>query len=106
MKNIRYMIHTLSAKAIMSFSKENEDGSYSFQLSKNETVKCKLNRNYLLQDDMPICFQAMCVLNGNGYKYEKPFRDNEALLDILVYIDFSGIFDRYSQQKKYTDRQK
>ena len=48
----------------------------------------------------------MCVLKGNGYKYEKPFRDNEALLDILVYIDFRGIFDRYSQQKKYTDRQK
>ena len=54
MKNIRYMIHTLSAKAVMSFSKENEDGSYSFLLSQNETDKCKLNRNYLLQDDMPI----------------------------------------------------
>ena len=106
MKNIRYMIHTLSAKAIMSFSKENEDGSYSFRLSQNETDKCKLNRNYLLQDDMPICFQAMCVLKGNGYKCGDPFQDNEALLDILVYMDFSGIFDRYSQQKKYTDRQK
>ena len=44
MKDIRYMIHTLSAKAIMSFSKENEDGSYSFLLSQNETDKCKLNR--------------------------------------------------------------
>ena len=63
MKNIRYMIHTLSAKTVMSFSKENEDGSYSFQLSQNETDKCKLNRNYLLQDDMPICFQAMCIPN-------------------------------------------
>ena len=50
MKDIRYMIHTLSAKAIMSFSKENEDVSYSFQLSQNETDKCKMNRNYMLQD--------------------------------------------------------
>ena len=87
MKDIRYMIHTLSAKAIMSFSKQNEDGSYSFLLSQNETDKCKLNRNYLLQDDMPICFQAMCVMKGNGYKYGDPFQDNEALLDILVYMD-------------------
>ena len=101
MKNIRYMIYTLSAKAVMSFSKENEDGLYSFQLSQNETDKCKLNRNYLLQDDMPICFQAMCVLKGNGYKYGDPFQDNEALLDILVYMDFSGIFDRYSHTRIY-----
>ena len=52
MKDIRYMIHTLSAKAVISFSRENEDGSYYFHLSQNETDKCKLNRNYLLQDDM------------------------------------------------------
>ena len=86
MKNIRYMIHTLSAKAVMSFSKENEDGSYSFQLSQIETDKCKLNRNYLLQDDMPICFQAMCVLKGNGYKYGVTREKVDSRRQMLLFV--------------------
>ena len=106
MKNIRYAIRTLSAKAIMSFAKETEDGSYSFLLSQNETDTCKITQNPLLQDDMPICFQAMCLIKGNQYRYEPAFTDRETLLNILIYVDFGGIFDRNSQQKKYTDRQK
>jgi hypothetical protein len=106
MKNIRYAIRTLSAKAIMSFAKETGDGSYSFHLSQNETDTCKINQNPLLQDDMPICFQTMCLIKGNQYRYEPAFTDRETLLNILIYVDFGGIFDRNSQQKKYTDRQK
>ena len=106
MKNIRYAIRSLSAKAIMSFAKETGDGSYSFHLSQNETDSCKITQNPLLQDDMPICFQAMCLIKGNQYRYEPAFTDRETLLNILIYVDFGGIFDRNSQQKKYTDRQK
>ena len=106
MKNIRYAIRSLSAKAIMSFAKETGDGSYSFHLSQNETDTCKITQNPLLQDDMPICFQAMCLIKGNQYRYEPAFTDRETLLNILIYVDFGGIFDRNSQQKKYTDRQK
>ena len=89
MKGVKYLIPEISALDIISSSKE-KDGKISFYFDTTE-----LSKEYMvketLQDDCPIFYQAMCILNGENFSTSAIC---EELRDVFVYIDFSGIFDR------------
>ncbi len=89
MRGVKYLISEISALDIISSSKE-KDGEYSFYLDTTEISKEYMVKE-TLQDDCPIFYQAMCILEGENFH---TFGVSERLRDVFVYIDFSGIFDR------------
>jgi len=89
MKGLKYLISEISALDIISSSKE-KDGGYSFYLDTTEISKENMVKE-TLQDDCPIFYQAMCILEGENFHSSGV---SERLRDVFVYIDFSGILDR------------
>lgn len=104
MEQIKYRIHNLSAKAVMGYAKEDPDGVYTFHLNRAATEKCRLLPE-TEQEDSALFYQIMDELHGetNWKPCSGVIQD---LAEILVFMDFSGIFDRSGTQKKYMDRQK
>ena len=88
MRNKKYIIPEISAQSIIASARQTGDG-YSFYFDTTDPSKEYLVER-TLQDDCPIFYQAMLVLEN------KPDNSSlsDALSDIFVYIDFSGIFDR------------
>lgn len=89
MRGAKYLIPEISALDIFSSSKE-KDGEYSFYFDTTEISKEYMVKE-TLQDDCPIFYQAMCILEGENFQ---PSAVCEKLRNVFVYIDFSGIFDR------------
>ena len=89
MKGIKYLIPEISALDIISSAKE-KYGKPSFYFDATEISKEYMVKE-TLQDDCPIFYQAMCILEGENFQ---PSAVCEKLRDVFVYIDFSGIFDR------------
>lgn len=89
MRGVKYLISEISALDIISSAKE-KGGEYSFYLDTTEISKEYMVKE-TLQDDCPIFYQAMCILEGENFQ---PSAVCEKLRDVFVYIDFSGIFDR------------
>ena len=89
MRGVKYLISEISALDIISSSKE-KNGEYSFYFDTTEISKEYMVKE-TLQDDCPIFYQAMCILEGENFQ---PSAVCEKLRDVFVYIDFSGIFDR------------
>ena len=89
MRGVKYLIPEISALDIISSSKE-KNGEYSFYFDTTEISKEYMVKE-TLQDDCPIFYQAMCILEGENFQ---PSAVCEKLRDVFVYIDFSGIFDR------------
>ena len=88
MRNKKYIIPEISAQSIIASARQT-GGGYSFYFdTTNPSKEYLVDRT--LQDDCPIFYQAMLVLEKNS--------DGEVISDVLrdvfVYIDFSGIFDR------------
>lgn len=99
----RYEIHELSAKAIMRSARLGEDGVYRFSLGEEATQKCISISAPKTQDDCALFYQIMQEIKHPLPPQGMAVRD---LADILIYIDFSGIFDRRPSKKKYADYQK
>lgn len=90
MSNLKYMIPEISALDIISSAEKTEDG-YRFYLDTTDPSKEYMCEN-TLQDDCSIFYQAMSVLEGEHFRV--PDYPCDKLRDVLVYIDFSSIFDR------------
>ena len=88
MRNKKYIIPEISAQSILASARRTDDG-YSFYFDTTDPSKEYLVER-TLQDDCPIFYQAMLVL---GKKSDSAVL-SDALSDVFVYIDFSGIFDR------------
>ena len=88
MRNKKYIIPEISAQSIITSARRADDG-YSFYFDTTDPSKEHLVER-TLQDDCPIFYQAMLVL---GKKSDSAVL-SDALSDVFVYIDFSGIFDR------------
>ena len=102
--NVRYKIHTLSARAIISYARlENE--RYCFHLNTIDTRKCILRDAADEQEDNALFYQTMCVLNGSNIEPPKSEIALTDLQDVIFYVDFNGIFDRGSSPKML-ERQK
>lgn len=104
MAQVRYQIFQLSARAVMSYTVETEDG-YSFDLSVSATEKCKSRTATHEQDSNALFFQTMCVLRGDGYAEPCDGTLIPNLSDAIFYMDFAGVFDRSAANKKQRVRQ-
>lgn len=107
MPEIRYKIPTLSAQAIIAYAKS--DGlpeRYRFRLNKRETESTIMRQGETYQEDNAIFFQTMCALKGHDYKHPTYDTVIEDLYDVIVYIDFNGIFDRDASNPKIALKQK
>ena len=103
MTSVKYKIYRLSARAIISHGKVQENGYYSFELNRRETSKCILS-GVQEQDDNALFYQIMDELHP-GVVPSSEDTIVEELLDKIIYVDFSDIFDRNAEQKRYADRQ-
>ena len=61
---VKYRIYELSARAVISYGRQ-QDGTYTFHLSAAETEKCKSLSAPHEQDDNALFYQIMCVLHGD-----------------------------------------
>ena len=87
---MKYKIRELSARGMMQFAKE-QNGHPVFRLSEAATKQSVSLAAPAYQEDCALFYQIMCVLRGNDI----PVSDVcDNLADVLVYVDFSGIFDR------------
>ena len=105
MTGIRYKIPMLSAKAILAYAKPVGEDIYSFNLNKAETASVLLNHGDTYQDDNAVFYQLMSMLHRDGYS-PKDELIIEDLYDVIIYLDFSGIFDRSAKYPKNALRQK
>ena len=101
---VKYRIYELSARAVISYGRE-QDGAYTFRLSAAETEKCKSLSAPHEQDDNALFYQIMCVLHGDTFTEAPGGQLVTDLSDIIFYMDFSGIFDRSGARKKHLIRQ-
>ena len=101
MPEIRYKIPTLSAQAIIAYAKPHGlPDQYRFRLNKRETESTLMSQGETYQEDNAIFFQTMCALKGRDYKHPTTDTVIDDLYDVIVYIDFSGIFDRDASNPK------
>lgn len=100
---LKYKIPELSARAMMRYAELKSDGVFEFRLNEDRTNKCISFSAPQVQDDSALFFQTTCVLHGDDFKMPVGEIVTD-LSDIIIYINFSGIFDRVSTQKKYADR--
>ena len=101
---VKYRIYELSARAVISYSRE-QDGTYTFHLSAAETERCKSLSVPHEQDENALFYQIMCVLRGDAFTGTPSGHLVTDLSDIIFYMDFSGIFDRSGARKKHLIRQ-
>ena len=85
----------------MRNAKQNENGDYRYYVKEEATKNCISRYAPETQDDCALFYQTMCVLHNGNFSASGVVDD---LKDIIVYIDFSNIFDRKSNSKKHTDR--
>ena len=106
MAKLRYLIQRLSVQAMLSYAKPTDQGTYSFALTPAQTKSVIMGDGDTWQEDNAIFFQAMCILHGS--KYEQPPEDAllSDLSDVLLYLDFKGIFDRDADNPKAALMQK
>ncbi|MDD4415032.1 MAG: hypothetical protein PHR14_10930, partial [Oscillospiraceae bacterium] len=95
----------LSARAIMRYAIEVSGGVYKYNLTEDATNRCISFSAPTVQDDCALYYQIMCVLHGDDFKMPVGAEVIPDLSDILITVDFSGIFDRNATTKKYIDRQ-
>ncbi len=106
MARIRYLIRRLSVKAMLSYAKPTDQGTYSFALTPAQTKSIIMGDGDTWQEDNAIFFQAMCILRGE--KYKEPTSDTliSDLADVILYLDFKGIFNRDAENPKVALMQK
>jgi len=97
----RYRIYELSAIALMRNAKKDDDGVYKYYLREEATRKCIAFSAPETQDDCALFYQIMAVLHGGDVRASGVMED---LKDILIYIDFSNVFDRKGNSKRYAER--
>lgn len=106
MARIRYLIRRLSVQAMLSYAKPIDKEHYSFALTPAQTKSIIMGDGDTWQEDNAIFFQAMCILRGE--KYRQPTSDMliSDLADVILYLDFKGIFDRDADNPKAALMQK
>ena len=106
MAKLRYLIRRLSVQAMLSYAQPIGEDQYSFSLTPAQTKEVIMGDGETWQEDNAIFFQAMCILRGE--KYKEPTSDTliSDLADVILYLDFKGIFDRDADNPKAALMQK
>lgn len=88
--SVYYKIHRLSARLVIGYARQENDGRYSFSLSAAATKKCILQGTEA-QEDNALFYQIMRQLNlDTAYDDYTICADLE---NVIFFMDFSGIFD-------------
>lgn len=100
MAKLRYLIRRLSVSAMLSYAQPIGEDQYTFSLTPAQTKEVIMGDGETWQEDNAIFFQTMCVLRGE--KYRQPTSDTliSDLADVILYLDFKGIFDRDAENPK------
>ena len=106
MAKLRYLIRRLSVQAMLSYAQPIGEDQYAFSLTPAQTKSVIMGDGETWQEDNAIFFQAMCILRGE--KYRQPTSDTliSDLADVILYLDFKGIFDRDADNPKAALMQK
>lgn len=106
MAKLRYLIRRLSVQAMLSYAQPIGEDQYTFSLTPAQTKEVIMGDGETWQEDNAIFFQTMCVLRGE--KYRQPASDTliSDLADVILYLDFKGIFDRDADNPKTALMQK
>ena len=106
MAKLRYLIRRLSVQAMLSYAQPIGEDQYTFSLTPAQTKEVIMGDGETWQEDNAIFFQAMCILRGE--KYRQPTSDTliSDLADVILYLDFKGIFDRDADNPKAAIMQK
>ncbi len=105
MAHITYEIPMLSARGIISYAQKQNEETYIFNLNNSATAKCLMNKENSLQEDCAMFYQLMSVLTSDKFTQPKDDTKISDLSDVIVYIDFSGIFDRDAKSERIRLRQ-
>ncbi len=105
MKQNKYRIYELSARAIIANSKPNSQGRTIFNLNSVQTEKCRVISASHEQESNALFYQIMCEKHRNDFALPEGNIITD-LADIIFYCNFENIFDRDEQQKKYADLQR
>ena len=105
MAHITYEIPMLSARGIISYAEKQNDETYIFNLNSSATAKCLMNKENGLQEDCAMFYQLMSVLTSDKFTQPKSDTKISDLSDVIVYIDFGGIFDRDAKSERIRLRQ-
>lgn len=106
MARIRYLIRRLSVRAMLSYAQPIGEDQYSFSLTPAQTKEVIMGDGETWQEDNAIFFQAMCILRGEKYKEPTSNTLISDLADVILYLDFKGIFDRDAENPKVALMQK
>lgn len=90
---MRYLIHRLSARAVLGYARAEDGERFPFRLDESATRRCIVYGNNE-QEDNALFYQTMCVLHGGRYPERIRERVCTELTDAVFYMDFVGIFDR------------
>lgn len=101
----KYKIYMMSARNIISYAEKDSDSIYKFNLQARETEKCKVPTAAHEQESNALFYQIMCHLHGDNFEFSEDINLITDLEDVIFYMDFSGIFDRNGEQKRYAERQ-
>ena len=106
MAKLRYLIRRLSVQAMLSYAQPIGEDQYAFSLTPAQTKSIIMGDCDTWQEDNAIFFQAMCILRGEKYKEPTSNTLISDLADVILYLDFKGIFDRDADNPKAALMQK
>lgn len=106
MARIRYLIRRLSVPAMLSYARPIGEDQYTFSLTPAQTKEVIMGDGETWQEDNAIFFHTMCVLHGSEYEQSTEDTLISDLCDVMLYLDFKGIFDRDADNPKTALMQK
>ena len=116
MRRIRYIVPLLSVRSLLACARPAGEGVWSFDLSRSETDSVQIRADAIAsasagasaaaQEDNALFYQAMCVLHGDAWQPPDADAVLPDLADVILYLDFAGIFDRDPSYPRAALRQK
>ena len=100
----KYSIRKISAKTLIRYAQETENG-YRFRFSEESTKRITNFSDSIIQEDCPLFHQIACQLKEDNNYYDYLDHEGTQLLNVLIFVDFSGIYDHPSTQSKYNELQ-
>lgn len=101
----RYRIYELSARAVMSYARE-EDGFYKYDLDAAAVEHCLVSSAAHEQDSNALFFQILSHIHGKRFREEVRPEINEELAEIIFYMNFQKVFDTRGLRQREITRQK
>ena len=102
----RYRIFELSARAVMSYTVE-ENGIYKYDLDAAAVDHCLVSSATHEQDSNALFFQILSEIHGKRYRETVTEDVSNELSEIIFYMNFQKVFDtRGLRQREITQYQR